>query len=371
MTTSPAPAGSTASQRWSQLWYLVFVGNLLFQPVFDPSAGAGHWTLAIVTISVTVALGVTVELREGALRRRSPEVMTVLGLLVTPLNAGASVLFVYAAAYAASYRPARTAYRWMVALSAILTVAFATSVRLTPVPWPYLALTFGIPLLLVWVVGLSCMDDVRRERVSARLRVDNARIEHLATVNERERIARDLHDILGHTLTSVVVRSQLVQRLAATDPQRAIDEASAIEAAARDALSQVRGTVHGWQQADLDQELSVARDALAAADVTLLVERDPALRLAPSVEAAMALSLREAVTNVVRHADAGRCTVTIGLVDGEVTLRVADDGRGRRAPDGGGLTGMRERIVALGGRVDRTVGTGTTLTVAVPVEVAG
>ncbi len=187
---------------------------------------------------------------------------------------------------------------------------------------------------------------------------------------ERDRIARDLHDLLGHTLTAVVVRAQLVQRLAEHDPDRARAEAAGIETAARDALSAVRETVAGYRSVSLADELVEAGAALAAAGVELEADRLD-VHLSPAVEYALAMALREAVTNVVRHAGAHTCRITLVRDEAELRLEVADDGHGGIGPEGTGLQGMRERIAALGGHVDRVSGAGTRLVVAVPAEVAG
>lgn len=366
LPTDRAPA----SRRWrapSSAWYLSYLAIMLFQPIGDPDAGAFEWAVLVAVWVVYAPLYLVAETRGGWLRTNGDVVALVIGVLAMPVNAGASVLLVYAAAFAGGYRPRAVALRWFAGLTFVLIVAFAV----TDLDLGFRILSYLPAAMFIWVVGWASIEEADRERESTALRLDNARIEHLATVNERERIARDLHDILGHTLTSVVVRAQLVQRLAADDPERAVREAAAIEAAARDALGQVRGTVQGWRQASLEDELEVAAHALDAAGIDLAVDRDVELRLAPSVEAALALALREGVTNVVRHAQATRCSVTVGTEDGRVALRVSDDGRGGRAADGGGISGMRDRIGALGGRVERDVDRGTTLTVAVPVEVAG
>lgn len=214
------------------------------------------------------------------------------------------------------------------------------------------------------------MEEADRERESARLRVDNTRIEHLATLAERERLARDLHDLLGQSLTSIVVRAQLARRVGEDDPQRALSELTVIEETAREALHEVRSVVRGWRHVVLDDEIAVAREALRAAGVDLALHRDADVALTPSVETAMSLALREAVTNVVRHAGATRCTVALRRAGDEVVLEVADDGVGAHTPEGSGLTGMRERITALGGHVERAVHSGTALHIAVPANVA-
>jgi two-component system sensor histidine kinase DesK len=239
---------------------------------------------------------------------------------------------------------------------------------LSPMDMPFRLGAFAAPIVLVWLIGSSVMTEAENLRESARLRVDNVRIERLATLGERERIARDLHDLLGHTLTGIVVRAQLIRKVAPSDPARAAAEATDVEQLARDALTEVRAAVSGWRHHALDTEIDIARDVLTAAGVELRVHTDTNVSMSAAVEAAVALAVREAVTNVVRHADARVCRIGIITAGDDVRLTVADDGRGTGAPDGSGLSGMRERITALGGHVDRRMDGGTTLTVTVPAQ---
>jgi len=140
-----------------------------------------------------------------------------------------------------------------------------------------------------------------------------------------------------------------------------------VERIGREALSEVRTAVVGYRAKGLGGELDGARRALAAAGVEATVEADlPALPIAH--ESALALALRESVTNVVRHADARHATIRIGVEESRVVLEVADDGRGGSGPEGAGLTGMRERIAALGGAVQRDGESGMRVRVTLPVE---
>jgi two-component system sensor histidine kinase DesK len=125
--------------------------------------------------------------------------------------------------------------------------------------------------------------------------------------------------------------------------------------------------VAGWQQVDLTDELDKATTALNAAGVEPYIDGEWRQDLAPSVETVLALSLREAVTNVVRHADARTCRISLDGGPGVVSLLVSDDGRGSREPEGSGLRGMRERVMAAGGTVELTIGRGTSLLVTIPV----
>ena len=291
-------------------------------------------------------------------------IFTLLGVATIWFISTATVFFIYAAAFAAGSSSRRIARRWFIALSVLLLVIAA----LSPMDMPFRLGAFAAPIVLVWLIGNSVTTEAENLRESARLRVDNVRIERLATLGERERIARDLHDLLGHTLTGIVVRAQLIRKVAVSDPARAAAEAADLEAIARDALAEVRAAVSGWRHHALDAEIDIARDVLTAAGVGLRVYTDTNVSMSPAVEAAVALAVREAVTNVVRHADARVCRIGIVTAGDDVRLTVADDGRGTGAPDGSGLSGMRERITALGGHVDRRMDGGTTLTITVPAQ---
>src|SRR5690606_21270928 len=166
----------------------------------------------------------------------------------------------------------------------------------------------------------------------------------LATVAERQRIARDLHDLLGHTLSVIVLKSELASRLVHVDPDRATAEVEEIEQIGRQALGEVRAAVTGYRSRGLRAELDGARVALAAADIDIDIEGPPhpTDRL-PDQATALAMALREAGTNVVRHAEARHATISITPLDGHVRLRVTDDGRGSAGLAGSGITGMRER----------------------------
>jgi two-component system sensor histidine kinase DesK len=216
-------------------------------------------------------------------------------------------------------------------------------------PWRLVALAPA--LFFTPVIGATSIFDVERERASQRLLRADAEIERLATIAERERIARDLHDLLGHTLSVIVLKSELAARLITADPDRAVAEVHDIERIGREALGEVRAAVTGYRSRGLGAELDGAGVALQAAGVDVEVHADPTA-LGPEQESALAMALREAVTNVVRHADAQRATISITTVAGKVRLEVADDGRGISGQEGSGLTGMRERINALGGHVD-------------------
>ncbi|MEV6228639.1 sensor histidine kinase [Saccharopolyspora shandongensis] len=349
--------------RWI---HLVYLANLLWGPAFDPRSTWVDWALAFAVMGAVVPMYLLAWHHPARARWWCTVPTAVLGAAMTPVNSGAAVLFVYAAAFAGVSESRRTALRWFVGLSVL--VSLFSVVSIVPMPWRLYGL---IPsLVLLWAIGTMQINWVERDRAAAELRSQNARIEHLATLAERERIARDLHDLLGHSLTAIVVRAALTNELIGRDPERARGEAAEIESTARAALTEIRDAVTGWRQASLDSELEAARHALSSLGVDVVVRRDEKLAIVGSTEHELALALREAVTNVVRHAAATTCHIGMKAQDDELQLVIADDGVGGDAPEGNGLSGMRERIAALGGRVQRTGSAGTTLTVAVPLRVA-
>ena len=161
-----------------------------------------------------------------------------------------------------------------------------------------------IPVIMIWVIdppsSTMCHRTIERR---AGLRTAGSLI---SPPSPSERIARDVHDIAGQALTAIIVRSQLVQRLAATDQRRATEEADEVERIARDALSSIRDSVAGWHQASLLGRTRCAPRCTAAAGTELETLGEFEVDLAPSVENVLALGLREAVTNVLRHAKAPR-----------------------------------------------------------------
>jgi two-component system sensor histidine kinase DesK len=226
----------------------------------------------------------------------------------------------------------------------------------------YGASTLGVGLLLV------LMRDLRVR--NAELDEARAELAQLAVARERERFARDLHDLLGHTLSVIALKAELAGRLLRDRPEQAAIEVAEVEQVARNALSEVREAVSGYRRPTLDGELEGARMALSAAGIEADVQRS-IVKLEPAVEAVLAWAVREGATNVIRHSRAHRCTLTIsaGLIEAEV--EVMDDGVGAGGTDGNGngLAGLGERAESLRGRVEagpRSEG-GFRLAVSVPV----
>lgn len=195
------------------------------------------------------------------------------------------------------------------------------------------------------------------------------RIDQLAKRAERERIARDLHDVLGHTLTLIALKTELAGRLLSRNfnATRALGELAEIEAISRQALADVQQTILGDRPETLEEELERARKTLRTAGIAVELQRQP-LCIDSVRESILGFALREAVTNVVRHAAASRCQILLQESGQGCVLEVKDNGRGGVENEGQGLRGMRERVEALGGSVSRDASTGTRLLVRLPGE---
>jgi two-component system sensor histidine kinase DesK len=221
--------------------------------------------------------------------------------------------------------------------------------------------------VLAVIIGAANVQQAQVRRANEGLLLAREQVQRLAAVAERERIARDLHDILGHTLSLIVLKSELAAKLAPRDAARAALEMRDVEEVSRKALQQVREAIRGYR-ATLPDEVAQSHTLLDAAGIRSAFHTEPA-ELDRAVEEALALALREAVTNVVRHSRAQSCRVSLRMKGGWCMLEVEDDGRGGDAPEGSGLRGMRERVAALDGLVVRARGAegrGTRLEVMVP-----
>lgn len=287
--------------------------------------------------------------------------ITLLGVLFLPVNAGAGALFIFAASFAANTGRPRVAAMTIFAVVITLTVE-ALLLDLPPDRW-----WWGI--LFSLIVGAVNVHYTQLGRSNDRLRLAQSEIEHLAKVAERERIARDLHDLLGHTLSVIILKSELASKMAERDVERARTEIRDVERISRQALAQVRAAVRGFRSGGLQAELEETRRTFAAAGVTLTATLEPVV-VPPATEAVLVLAIREAVTNVVRHARASTCRIDIHAADGNCTVTVADDGRGSSASFGNGLSGMRERVESLGGTLSVEGKRGMTVTIAVPLPIA-
>lgn len=322
--------------------YLVYLSFFFFQWFFRPPLG---YELQASLIGLVVFLVLYIA---GAWRRDVWALPFIAGIAIDAFvlahwNYAAGVFWIFAASMAGRLQPARLAVGTFAALLVtLLAVSLSTG----------LPLYFAVPVALVGgLTAVSVFYGMRLAERTEDLQQSREQGRALAAQAERERIARDLHDLLGHTLSVIAIKADLANRLVAADPDRARGEIADIARISRDGLTQVRDAVSGMRMSLLAQEVAQARMALEAADIVLETRIDTGGDLASDIESAAALALREAVTNVIRHSGAGRCRIRIGREDGELHLSIADDGRGGPVRKGNGLSGMQSRLQACGGEL--------------------
>jgi two-component system sensor histidine kinase DesK len=190
----------------------------------------------------------------------------------------------------------------------------------------------------------------------------------LAVSEERLRFARDLHDVLGHRLSVIALKAELASRLASADPERAAREAAEVQNLAATALGEVREAVHGYRSVDLDDQLTAVEGVLRDAGVRCTVDRS-AVSLSDEAATQLALALREACTNVLRHSTAGWCTISLEGNGEEVRMTVANDGAATAVADplSFGLRGVSDRLASVGGTLSTSrTGDVFTLSITVP-----
>jgi two-component system sensor histidine kinase DesK len=344
-------------QDWTGYIWLAYLASFLIMPFVFP---APAWQ-RVATVLGTLAALPLYFLGYWLNGRRVLWVVagfTLLAMLFAPFNFGAVSLFIFAATYLARMGKPWEALQYLGVLLAIELLE-AWLMHLPPYFW--------IPTIFFSsLLGSAMIQWLHRKRLTDKLLAAQAESEHLAKVAERERIARDLHDLLGHTLSVIVLKSELASRLTASDPARAAEEIRDVERISRDALTQVRAAVRGYRSAGFDGELKVAMYALEAAGIQVETSVEHP-ELSPAQETVFAMALREAVTNVVRHAHATVCRLTLRRVGQFCEMVVADNGRGGALDEGSGLSGMRERVEALGGALERDGSHGTQLRIRVPV----
>ncbi len=226
---------------------------------------------------------------------------------------------------------------------AVLTLVATALPALVP-SWdaePEWSMLITLPLVALAMFGFFTIIKASRELTEAR-----AEVARLAAENERNRIARDLHDLLGHSLTAITVKAGLAHRLATRDPERAAEEIGEVERLSRSALTDVRAAVSGYREVTLAGELATAQEVLRAAGIDA-PSPPPVDVVDPAHSELFGWVVREGVTNVVRHSRARHCVIALG----PTWLEIEDDGRGGAPDAGNGLTGLRERVAAAGGTV--------------------
>ena len=346
MTARQAPKSPWDRYGWlmAVIWllFLIYPIIALVESTAAPAWIVTGWIALIAFIVLYVGGFIRgLHTESGLGRPVAPSQWVVFGLLIVcaaltaPAAGGSALSFLPFIMSFASYGLSRIAH-WTTMAAAIVITGLC--VLLLPDGLDYL--TILVIVVLLGVVNTVSTTLIIRSATAERLSLE------LATSEARETVARDVHDLIGHSLTVVQLKAQLAQRLIDSDPDRARSELADITALTAEAIAGVRATVAGARATTLVEQLASARDALDSAGAALHVEGDPGA-LSPAQSLTASWVLREAITNVLRHA--GATTVAVTITPGR--LVVDDDGRGPGAAgrsEGSGVRGMRERAAAAG-----------------------
>jgi two-component system, NarL family, sensor histidine kinase DesK len=358
---------------WVHYIWLIYLG-FLFTPLLDPR-NDGRWlwpTLISIPVFVYLYSRILRSFRDriipgpGAL----PEVLAiaVLGYSMAYFNEGANTYLIYCVAVA----PFTTLkLRRLALLVALLLGVYGLELLVIG----FRPVVYGITCIVGIAAATSNAMLVANRRKNAMLRLSREEVHRLGRVAERERIGRDLHDLLGHTLSLIAIKSELAVKLMDRDRAAAAREVSEVTNIAREALKQVRTAVTGIRAAALENELASAKTLLDTAGVALTFRREGGM-LPPEMETALAMIVREAVTNIQRHSSAHNAVIEVTTKavaagpgsEKALLLCVSDDGCGGVTTNGNGLSGIRERVRSLAGTVEieSPRGKGTTLRVRLP-----
>lgn len=338
-------------RKWSRyvLMYVSLIASATFYFVGKPPVWEAVLVMTVAIVTALLGMRTTFDLPIPRLQRLPlwPSYAALLVLCVAlPAFAGPEWTFNSVWASAAT---GWLGGRWLVARLVAISAVFAI------IAW----LDSMEPVLIAWLalVGLMVGYFTRQARqqfdMFTELQVSRRERARLAVAEERDRIARDLHDLVGHSLSVIAVKTELARRLVTIDPDKAEQELADIDTVVRRALAEVRQAVTNYRQPTLAGELVSARKAAASAGIDCRVESPESWSLPPSVDGALAWTVREGVTNVLRHSQAANCTITLSLEDSTAAVEIVDDGVGPGENGrGNGLAGLAERAQALGGTME-------------------
>jgi two-component system, NarL family, sensor histidine kinase DesK len=329
------------------LLYLLYPAADLWHGHHRPPATVAGWAVIVAFVGLYVYLAMR-RWNRGWLRRYQAVALAIAVVTVAAMLAFGDAwtgLPIYAGVAAALAFPARAAVALAGLVCAVQVVVLAAGSGLGAGGLFLAAQTLVVPIAMVGITRLISQN--------YELRAARADVARLAVAEERLRFARDLHDLLGHCLSTIVLKTELARRLAEKDGAgdgRAVVELADIERIARQALVDVRETVSGYRELSLPDELDNAREVLTAAGVGCEV-CPPGEPLPALVEALLAWVVREGTTNVLRHARASHCLISVTTAEHQAVLVVLDDGVGPTGGTGNGIAGLAERLAAVGGKL--------------------
>ena len=345
---------------WGPLLWWLYLGFFFVQPVVE-HVSRTKWLFNILGAAIFLLLYFGIFLLERPRLFVHVGGMVLLGVLFLPYNPGGCTFFIFAAAMIPFM--VATQARAVAGLVMIGAIAAIEGLLLRAGAWElFWAAVFPM------FIGAGNIFFAERNRMNCELRKANEEIENLAKVAERERIARDLHDVLGHTLSVITLKSELAGKLIERDPERAGKEIREVEQISRQALTDVRDAIRGYRSKGLVAELAQAKTTLETAGLAVQCDAATTVKLPAMQESVLSLAVREAVTNVVRHSQARSCRMRLEQQNGSCRLEIHDDGCGSSNGEGNGLRGMRERVEMIGGTLNRSTEAGTTLTITLPLK---
>ena len=339
------------------LVYLMFVFMPLF---FYPKLNTTQIIVTLASVAIFLPLHFAMFRKKGRFVPHAATAMLLICYLVMPYNYGANTYLIYAVISAAHVFKVRNAVIFLI----VALTLMAIQVYWLKYPVVYFA---GNAIMSCMLVFYTLYNN-SIERSNQSLKLSQQEVQRLAQSAERERIGRDLHDVLGHTLSLIVMKSELASRLFDRDPNAAAVQIREVEKVARDALGQIRTAVAGIRLAGLEAELANARLSLLSADIQLHYQLAP-VELNTEVETVLALAVREAVTNIIRHSNARQVEIELTKNKSILQLQISDDGKSSLITPGHGLSGMRERLELVGGRLEIDTGPhgGVRLSLSCPV----
>jgi two-component system sensor histidine kinase DesK len=345
---------AAVQQRWARGWRrAVFPGIFLLYLIETASSVVSHNSGAalVAGLALVAVFCACYVLVLGAVSQPSSlkywallAVMVALWVAEVPFaRADASVMCVFIVVAAVGRFGGRAAPAVVaLTLGALFVPVWVPAAHTTLSQSASTGLVVAVPLTALAMFGF--FNVMKGNRALAEARIELAR---LAAENERARIARDLHDLLGHSLTTITVKAGLARRLSAHDPDGAVREITEVEELSRGALADVRAAVSGYRDVTLAGELATGKELLRAAGIT--AELPTAVDIVDTGHQELfGWALREGLTNVVRHSRATRCSVRLS----GSSVEIIDDGVGTPSSAGNGLTGLRERVKAAGGEIE-------------------
>jgi two-component system, NarL family, sensor histidine kinase DesK len=361
------------------LWTCMWLVLVLISPLVDfAHRNPGSGRLAVATAATVAFAAIYVfatwsVMTESVAWKRRPWIWTAIlcayaGCLIVSFGSDFIGAFLFVGVSAAMMLPERYGPAAVAAVSAI-TLATCLAYHVD-------GSKTAAEVLTIFMLGIAMTWVRRMVVVIHELRKAREQVARLAVNEERLRFARDLHDLLGHSLSTIALKIQVAQRMVRRNPDAAERELEEVEALTQRSLAEVREAVGGYRKPTLASELEGARSALAAAGIEASVRTEGTLT--EEIGSVLAWTIREGVTNVIRHSGASRCDILVRGGGAAATVEITDDGHGsvptrllgRGRDSGSGLQGLTERVRAAGGQLEtgRCSGGGFRLAASVPIQ---